>query len=224
MKKILSKPVFKAPDSTIIFKILQEYYGELSCPLNYKKPYELVIAVILSAQCTDNRVNTVTPELFKKFPELEDYANADLSEIEKYIYSTGFYKNKSKSIQGFAKKILQDYNGKIPSTIKELTGLPGIGRKTANVVLNEIFEISEGIVVDTHVKRVSKRLGFTNFTDPVKIEKELMNSIPKEFWKNLSLYFVFLGREFCKANKKLCENCPLNKICPSSELGEKNEY
>jgi len=142
-----------------------------------------------------------------------------LQEIEKYIFSTGFYKNKAKSIQGFARKILEFHSGKIPPTMDELIQLPGVGRKTANVVLNELFGISEGVVVDTHVKRISRRLGLTDSSVPVKIEKDLMESLPKDIWMEFSLYLIFLGREFCKAGEIYCDKCPLNKICPSSKTG-----
>ncbi len=164
-------------------------------------------------------MNQVTPELFKRFPKLENFATADLQEIEKYIFSTGFYKNKAKSIQGFARKILEAHSGKIPSTMAELIQLPGVGRKTANVVLNELFGVSEGVVVDTHVRRISRRLGLTKSLDPVKIEKDLMESLPKDIWMEFSLYLIFLGREFCKAREIYCDKCPLNKICPSSKTG-----
>jgi len=197
-------------------KRLKKYFGPVSCPLHYTKDYELCIAVILSAQCTDERVNTVTPALFQKFNSLESFAKANLKEIEELIFSTGFYKNKAKSISGFANKLLFEYNGKLPKTIKELILFPGVGRKTANVILNEIHKISEGIVVDTHVKRISKVLKLTKSEDPVQIEKDLMQVVDPKYWMDFSLYLIFLGRKFCKAHKTECEGCPLNDICPSS--------
>ena len=189
------------PFTNEVNKRLKKYFGEVSCPLTYTKDYELCIAVILSAQCTDERVNTVTPILFKTFTSLEEFANAELSEIEKLIFSTGFYKNKAKSIKGFANLLLTEYNSKLPKTIEELTKLPGVGRKTANVILNEIHKISEGIVVDTHVKRISNVLKLTKSKDPVKIEKDLMKKIDPKYWMDFSLYLIFLGRKFCKAHK-----------------------
>ncbi len=199
-----------------IYSILENYFGKVSCPLHYTKDYELCIAVILSAQCTDDRVNLVTPALFEKFKTLESFANAKLTDIEKLIFSTGFYKNKSKSIRGFAEKLISDFDSKLPKTIEELTSLPGVGRKTANVILNEIFQISEGVVVDTHVKRLSGVWKLTKEKDPVKIEKDLMKKFDYTHWLNISLYMVFLGRKFCKAHKTECDFCPLNQICPSS--------
>jgi endonuclease-3 len=201
-----------------VYKKLNTHFGEVKCPLNYTKSYELGIAVILSAQCTDERVNTVTPELFAKYTTLESFAKADLKDIEDIIFSTGFFKNKAKAIKGYAQKLLTEYNSKLPSNINELTTLPGVGRKTANVILNEIFGVAEGIVVDTHVKRISKKLGITRESNPEKIELELMRKIKKKYWHKFSLYLISLGRKFCKANKTDCEHCPLgDKVCPSSK-------
>ena len=204
------------PFTTEVNRRLKKYFGPVSCPLHYSKDYELCIAVILSAQCTDERVNTVTPALFERFTSLEAFANADIPEIEKLIFSTGFYKNKAKSIKGFATLLLEKHKGKLPKTIGELTKLPGVGRKTANVILNEIHKISEGIVVDTHVKRISNVLKLTKSENPAIIEKDLMMSIDPKYWMDFSLYLIFLGRKFCKAHKTECEGCPLNDICPSS--------
>lgn len=204
--------------TTEINKRLKKHFGPVQCPLHYNKDYELCIAVILSAQCTDERVNQVTPNLFKKFTTLNSFANADLKEIEELIFSTGFYKNKAKSIKGFAIKLLEDHKGKLPKTIEELIKLPGVGRKTANVILNEIHKISEGIVVDTHVKRISKLFRLTKSEDPVRIEKDLMKEVEEKYWMDFSLYLIFLGRKFCKAHKTECEGCPLNDICPSSKV------
>mgnify|MGYP003596309447 CR=1 FL=1 len=204
------------PFTAEVNKRLKKYFGPVSCPLHYTKDYELCIAVILSAQCTDERVNTVTPTLFKRFTSLEEFANAKLPEIEELIFSTGFYKNKAKSIKGFATLLLEKHAGKLPKTIAELTKLPGVGRKTANVILNEIHKISEGIVVDTHVKRISNVLKLTKSENPEIIEKDLMKKIDPKYWMDFSLYLIFLGRKFCKAHKTECEGCPLNDICPSS--------
>nr|MCU0825726.1 endonuclease III [Leptospira sp.] len=165
---------------TKIYKLLQSEFGEVETPLHFKQPHELAIAVILSAQCTDERVNLVTPELFKTFPDLESFANAKLKDIETKIFSTGFYKNKAKSIQGFAKMVLNEFGGTIPKSMEEAIRLPGFGRKTANVVLAELYGSSDGFVVDTHVKRLTKRLGFTKSTDPIQIEKDMLKITPKE--------------------------------------------
>ncbi|WP_083901975.1 endonuclease III domain-containing protein [Leptospira vanthielii] len=205
----------KTPKITEVYRLLAAEFGEVETPLHFSKPYELAIAVILSAQCTDERVNTVTPELFRSFPTLESFANAPLTSIEKKIFSTGFYKNKAKSIQGFARMVLNEYGGTIPNTMEEAIKLPGFGRKTANVVLAEIYGVVEGFVVDTHVKRLTKRLGFTQKTDPVQIEREMLKITPKEICRNLSLYLIFLGRKNCQARRTFCSTCPLSSLCPS---------
>ncbi|TGK14748.1 endonuclease III [Leptospira fluminis] len=197
--------------------LLQGEFGDVRSPLEYQKDYEFAISVILSAQCTDARVNEVTPRLFSAFPTLESIANAPSERIEEIIYPTGFYKNKAKSILGFANRLLNETKGVLPKSISELIRFPGIGRKTANVVLNELYGISEGFVVDTHVKRVSRKLGLTAETDPVKVEKDLMKIVPARFWMDLSLYFIFLGRRYCKAHRTFCEECVLGEICPSSD-------
>ena len=201
-----------------VYSLLKKEFGDVSCPLHFTQNHELAIAVILSAQCTDERVNQVTPELFKRYPTLEAFSKADLTELETLIYSTGFYKNKAKSILGFSKELIKNFNSELPKTIEELTTLPGIGRKTANVILNEIYKITEGIVVDTHVKRISKILTFTNQTDVVKIEQDLINIFPKKYWLNISLYIIFLGRKYCKAGRPDCNNCVLQKICPGAKI------
>jgi endonuclease-3 len=203
---------------TQVYNLLKKEFGEVETPLHFKAPHELAIAVILSAQCTDERVNQVTPELFKTFPTLESFANAKLKEIEIKIFSTGFYKNKAKSIQGFAKMVLSDFAGKIPESMEEAIKLPGFGRKTANVVLAELYGNSDGFVVDTHVKRLTKRLGFTKHTDPIQIEKDMLKITPKEWCRNLSLYLIFLGRKNCAARRTECSTCPLRDHCPSFSL------
>ena len=201
-----------------VYSLLKKEFGDVSCPLHFTQNHELAIAVILSAQCTDERVNQVTPELFKRYPTLEAFSKADLTELERLIYSTGFYKNKARSILGFSKQLIKNFNSELPKTIEELTTLPGIGRKTANVILNEIYKITEGIVVDTHVKRISKILTFTKETDVVKIEQDLINIFPKKYWLNISLYIIFLGRKYCKAGRPDCNNCVLQKICPGAKI------
>ena len=209
------------PFTTEVNKRLKKFFGFVSCPLHYKKDYELCIAVILSAQCTDERVNTVTPALFERFTNLEAFANAEISEIEKLIFSTGFYKNKAKSIQGFASLLIEKHAGKLPKTIAELIKLPGVGRKTANVILNEIHKISEGIVVDTHVKRLSNRIGFVKSDNPEIIEKELMKFVPKKHWFEYSHHLILHGRDKCIARKPKCEVCEINEYCKYYETNLK---
>lgn len=201
-----------------ILKILQKTYPDVTCPLKYSTEFELLVAVILSAQCTDKRVNLVTPQLFKTYPSIEEYAKADLKKLEELIHTTGFYRNKAKAIKGSAQKIIQEFNGKMPNTLKDLTSLPGVGRKTANVTLNEIHNKDEGIAVDTHVTRVAYRLGLTKNKDPKKIEQDLMQKIPKKRWSKVHLELIYHGRAICKARKPHCTKCPLNKICPREEV------
>ncbi|MBQ9361323.1 MAG: endonuclease III [Lachnospiraceae bacterium] len=196
------------------FERLDEVYGkELKIFLEYKKPYELLIATILSAQCTDRRVNEVTKDLFVKYPTLQSFADADLRELEQDIKTCGFFNMKAKHIKEAAKKLISDFGGEVPSDIDELTSLPGVGRKTANVVRTHIFLIPS-IVVDTHVKRVSGRLGWTKETDPEKIEYDLMKKIPKERWCLINQDLINLGRSICHARKADCENCFMTDICP----------
>jgi len=196
-----------------IIRLLKKRYPEASCSLTYTKPLELLVATILSAQCTDERVNKVTQELFKKYIRAEDYALAKPEVLEKDIRPTGFYKNKAKSIINCCKKIVQVYKGKVPATLDELVALDGIGRKTANVILGNAFGIP-GITVDTHVKRVSYRLGLTENQDPVKIEYDLMELVPQKAWTHFSHLMIFHGRYSCTARKPLCPNCVLNELCP----------
>ena len=197
---------------------LKDRYGEVHCPLHYNQPHELAIAVILSAQCTDEQVNKTTPALFKKYTNPEDFIKAPLAQIEKLIYSTGFYKNKAKSIKGFCRSLVEEHGGKIPQTMQELVRMPGVGRKTANVILQELFGQADGIVVDTHVARLSKVLGLSKSSDPVKIERDLMEILPREYWLDWSLYMIFLGRSNCTAKKVMCVGCCLSHVCPSSAL------
>ncbi|MDF3818307.1 endonuclease III [Leptospira sp. 96542] len=205
----------KTPSLTEVYSRLKKEFGEVETPLHYKQPHELAIAVILSAQCTDERVNQISPELFRTFPTLASFANAELSQIEKKVFSTGFYKNKAKNIQGFAKMVLNEFGGIIPNKMEDAIKLPGFGRKTANVVLAELYGVVEGFVVDTHVKRITKRLGFTKNTDPIKIEKDMLKITPTAFCRNLSLYLIFLGRKQCAARRTDCPSCPLSDLCPS---------
>jgi len=200
-----------------ILPLLKKMYPQAKCSLDYKNPFQLIIATILSAQCTDERVNKVTPELFKKYPSAEALAAADQTELEKDIQSTGFFRNKAKSLRGMAAAIVEKNQGQVPQTMEELTHLPGVGRKTANVVLGNAFSIAEGVVVDTHVARVSARLGLTKHTDPVKIEQDLMQIVPREEWTLFSHLLIFHGREICNARKPKCSICPLLPHCPAGQ-------
>jgi endonuclease-3 len=195
-----------------IMEELERLYPEAACSLVYKDPLQLLIATQLSAQCTDARVNIVTRDLFKKYRSAQDFANADIKELEDDIRSTGFYRNKVRNIIESCKKILSDYDGKVPNTMDKLLTLPGVGRKTANLVLGDIFGIP-GIVVDTHAKRLSNRLGLTKEQDPVKIEFDLMKIIPKKMWSRFSHQLVSHGRAVCKARKPECEICTLRPYC-----------
>ena len=195
-----------------ILKILDEHYPDVKVALHYSNPLELLIATILSAQCTDERVNQLTPHLFKKYPTAKDYAMADLKTLEQDIKPTGFYKNKAKHIKECCQVLVEKYNGQVPANLEILTKLPGVGRKTANVVLGNAFDIP-GIVVDTHVRRVANRLGLTKHQDALKIEKDLMQLIPKEKWTKFSLQLTWHGRRICKARNPQCNKCPLHKWC-----------
>lgn len=200
--------------SRILALLDAEYGTDYRCFLNYKTPWQLLIAVILSAQCTDARVNIVTKDLFKKYRKLEDFANADLAELEQDIHSTGFYHNKAKNIIACAQVLVNKYKGRIPSDIDELTALPGVGRKTANVIRGNIYNIPS-VVVDTHVKRISRKLGLTESDDPVKIEFELMKILPEDHWILWNIDIITLGRTICIANHEKCSECFLRKECPS---------
>lgn len=199
-----------------ILEILRRTYPEARCALDYSNPLELLVATILSAQCTDKRVNMVTPALFKKYPDAEAYAAAKPAELEKLIQSTGFYKNKAKNIQQAARRIVEVYEGKVPALLDELVTLPGVGRKTANVVLGNAFGIP-GLTVDTHMIRLNNRLGLTAQRDPVKIERELMPIIPQEAWTEYSHLIIHHGRSRCPARKPDCAGCEIRSLCPSSK-------
>ena len=203
------------PNTSKIIKELQRLYPDTRCFLHYKTPFQLLCAVILSAQCTDERVNMVAPELFKAFPTPEKLSGAKQKDIEKIIKSTGFYHNKAKNLLGAAQALLDLYKGKMPKTIAEMVEIPGVGRKTANVVLGEVYGISEGVTVDTHVTRLSNRLGWTKHQDAVKIEQDLMKVVPKEEWLHFSHRLIQHGRKVCDARKPLCSTCTLSKWCPS---------
>ena len=200
-----------------ILKILRRTYGKAECALRHKNPFQLAVSTILSAQCTDKRVNMVTPALFKKYPTPKHFAKAPQPAIETMIKSTGFYKNKAKSLRGLSQQLVSKYGGRVPKTLEELVKLPGIGRKTANVILGVAFDIP-GIVVDTHVTRLTNRMGFTKQKDPVKIEFEMMKIFPRKDWNDFGLLFIQHGRAICPARKPKCEVCPLNALCPKVGL------
>lgn len=195
---------------------LKAHYPDAHCALDFKTPFQLAIATILSAQCTDKRVNMVTPVLFKRYRTPASLAEAEPGDIEALIKSTGFFRAKTKSLIGMAKALVRDHGGKMPRTMDELVKLPGIGRKTANVILGNAFDINEGVVVDTHVSRVSGRLGLTRETDPVKIESDLMRLFPRDDWTLLAHRLISHGRTICEARRPKCAICFLNDICPSS--------
>lgn len=199
-----------------ILNILKKEYDTPATALEHRNPLEMLVSTILSAQCTDARVNIVTKDLFKKYRTAKDYTNADTKTFEQEIWSTGFYKNKAKNIIAAAKIIVSDFGGEVPRTMDELVTLPGVGRKTANIVLSEGYGIIDGIAVDTHVTRVSFRLGMTKNTDPVKIEQDMIQIVPKKEWRNISNLLIFHGRKACSAKRPFCSKCMLNKICPNA--------
>lgn len=203
----------------LIMNRLHEMYPEAHCELNYETPLQLLVATILSAQCTDERVNQVTPALFEMYPDAPAFAAADRSELEEAIRSTGFFRQKAKFIQESAARIVHEYGGVVPDNMEDLLTLNGVARKTANVVLGEIYGVADGITVDTHVKRIAYKLGLTNTNkDAARVERELMEIIPQTEWINISHLLIFHGRIICKARRPDCPNCRLNDLCPSAEL------
>ena len=209
-----------APSKRIgeIIKRLKKSYPDAKTTLNYTNAFELLVATILSAQCTDERVNQVTKTLFKKYTKPEDYLEVPEEELQNDIRTTGFFRNKTKSIRGASKKLIEDFGGQVPGKMENLLTLPGVARKTANVVLGNVFEIADGVVVDTHVSRVSQRLGLTKNTAAEKIEQDLMKLIPRNDWIKFSHIVILHGRYVCKAIRPECENCVLNDLCPSSTV------
>jgi endonuclease III len=205
----------KAPVEETIAR-LRSAYPDARTALDWSNPLELLVATILSAQTTDVRVNSVTPALFARYPTAADYAEADPAELEEAIRPTGFFRNKAKSLQGMARALVEDHGGEVPRTMEELVALPGVGRKTANVVLGNAFSIDEGVVVDTHVRRLSNRLGFTSHSDPEKIERDLIETVPKKDWTVFSHLLILHGRSICKARKPACGDCVVNDLCPSA--------
>lgn len=218
MRTIRESKAARTERAAEILRRLHEEYPDAECALVHRNPYELLVATILSAQCTDERVNRVTPALFERYPAPEDMAAARQEDVEELIHSTGFFRNKSKNLIGMATAVTEQHGGEIPSTMDELTALPGVGRKTANVVLGNAFDTNVGVVVDTHVRRVSQRLGFTRQKTPEKIEKDLMAIIPRDEWTDLSHLLIFHGRQVCVARKPKCEVCVLSDLCPSSRV------
>jgi endonuclease III len=208
----------RAPvDPAELSRRLDALYPEAECSLEHQSPLELLISTILSAQCTDERVNQVTKTLFRKYHEPEDYLRVPQEELEQDIHSTGFFRNKAKAIRGACRRILEEHGGEVPATMEELLQLPGVARKTANCVLGSAFGVAEGVVVDTHVQRLSRLLGLSQATTPEKIERDLMERFPRERWIRLSHQLILHGRSVCSARKPNCPACPLNDICPSAK-------
>jgi endonuclease-3 len=206
-------------EARAIYRVLTKGYPNVRCELDFRNPLELMVAVVLSAQCTDKRINQITPALFKKYKRPRDYAKAPLAEIEELIFSAGFYHAKARHLKGLGAKLVKDFNGEVPSSIEELITLPGVGRKTANVVLGHAFGIP-GITVDTHFGRLSRRFGWTVSNDPVKVEHEVGALIPRKEWTNLSQRMIWHGRRVCHSRKPACGACSLAKLCPSFGIGE----
>ncbi len=203
----------KKSDVINIIEILKETYPDAKCSLNFNNSFELLIAVILSAQCTDERVNKTTPLIFSKCPTPKDFVEIPLEELEILIHPCGFYKTKSKNIKATAQKIINDFNGQVPNNMKDLMSLPGVGRKTANVVMLEAFNQPQGIAVDTHAKRIANKLGLSDKSEPEKIEQDLLNLIPSKYYKDVNHIFIWHGRNICTARSPKCHKCPLLKYC-----------
>ncbi|HEY9808309.1 MAG TPA: endonuclease III [Halomicronema sp.] len=211
------KPSLKQRTLEILIR-LKNLYPDAKCSLNYETPHQLLVATILSAQCTDERVNKVTPALFARYPDAASLAAADITDIETLIRSTGFYHNKAKNIQGASRMIVEKYNGEVPKRMELLLELPGVARKTANVVLAHAYGINAGVTVDTHVTRLSRRLGLTEYGDAIRIERDLMALLPSTDWEIFSISIIYHGRAICTARKPLCDNCDLADLCPSAGL------
>ena len=205
--------MYNKNDAINVIKILKNYYPDAKCSLDFSTPFEMVVATILSAQCTDERVNKTTPSIFHYYSTPTDFANLDIKTLEKLIHPCGFYKNKAKNIKACAQKLINDFNGEVPKTAEELMSLPGVGRKTANVVMLEAFGIVEGIAVDTHAKRISNLVGFSTENDPLKIEQDLLNLFPKEYIKDINHLFVWHGRNICSSRSPKCDVCPIQRYC-----------
>ncbi|MDM3857319.1 MAG: endonuclease III [Aphanizomenon gracile PMC649.10] len=217
------KSLTKKQRALEILSRIQHLYPDATCSLDYATPVQLLVATILSAQCTDERVNKVTPGLFSKFPDAESLANADLTELEELVRSTGFYRNKAKNIQSACRMIVEDFNSVVPNKMEDLLKLPGVARKTANVVLAHAYGINAGVTVDTHVKRLSQRLGLTKNTEPVGIEKDLMKLLPQPDWENWSIRLIYHGRAVCKARSPSCDICKLVDLCDMNLSAAKSQ-
>ncbi len=203
----------KKNDINKFVEILKDTYPDATCSLDFDTPFQMVVAVMLSAQCTDERVNKTTPTLFKRCITIQDFADIDLKELEQIIHPCGFYKNKARNIKLCAKQVLENFNGKVPTTMDELLTLAGVGRKSANVILLEVFGIANGIAVDTHANRISNRIGFSNENDPEKVEQDLLKIFPREYLKDINHLFVWHGRKTCISRKPLCNNCTVKDFC-----------
>ncbi|MGI2905601.1 endonuclease III [Tolypothrix sp. VBCCA 56010] len=212
----IGKRLSKKQRAREILSRLKHLYPDATCSLNYSTPVQLLVATILSAQCTDERVNKVTPALFSRFPDAASLANADLTELENLVRSTGFYRNKAKNIQAACRMIVNQFNSQVPNRMEELLKLPGVARKTANVVLGHGYGINAGVTVDTHVARLSQRLGLTKHTDPIRIELDLIELLPQPDWENWSIRLIYHGRAICKARSPACVACQLAELCPSA--------
>lgn len=205
-------------DSNIeIIEILKKSYPEAKCSLDFKTPFEMVVAVMLSAQCTDERVNKVTPGIFSKYNTPKDFANIDIKELESLVHPCGFYKNKAKNIKACSKKIIEQFNGEVPQNMEDLVNLPGVGRKSANVIMLEAFGIACGVAVDTHAKRIANRLGLSSETDPKKIEQDLIRIYPKKYLKDINHLFIWHGRNCCTARNPKCNVCSISNYCKHSQ-------
>ncbi|MCI8471047.1 MAG: endonuclease III [Clostridia bacterium] len=205
----------KKQDATTLIELLKKRYSDATCSLDFTTPFELVVAVMLSAQCTDERVNQTTPTLFSRCKTIQDFADIDISELETIIHPCGFYKNKAKNIKLCAKQVLEKFHGEVPHTMEELTSLAGVGRKSANVILLEVFGIAEGIAVDTHAKRISNHIGLSKEKEPEKIEQDLLKIFPKQYWKDINHIFVWHGRNTCIARSPKCDTCVVKQFCKS---------
>lgn len=203
----------KKSDAIKFVELLKETYPDATCSLDFTTPFQLVVAVMLSAQCTDERVNKTTPALFERCKTINDFANIDISELEKIIHPCGFYKNKAKNIKLCAKQVLENFNGVVPQTMNELLSLAGVGRKSANVILLEVFGIAEGVAVDTHAKRISNLVGLSKESEPEKIEKDLVKLFPKKYLKDLNHLLIWHGRNTCVARNPHCDNCSVKSFC-----------
>lgn len=207
-------------DAIKIIEILKEFYPDATCSLDFTTPFEMVISVMLSAQCTDERVNKTTPELFTKYGKPELMANADIKDLEKIVHPCGFYKNKAKNIKACSQILIDKFGGEVPDNMEDLQSLPGVGRKSANVVMLEAFHNPQGIAVDTHAKRISNRIGFSKQTDPEKIEQDLLKQFPKEYYYDVNHLLVWHGRTICDSRKPKCDECPVKQYCNEYKKGE----